>query len=89
MNSMRTFDINPIFGENLSIIGEERIYKRTCKCKVRVCTSTRIEVVYYNVPYKNLGMWLRKCPVTFKQALERKRKYNTCPTIKKQCKQFL
>ena len=33
---MRTFDINPIFGENHSIIGEERIYKTICKCKIRV-----------------------------------------------------
>ena len=86
---MRIFDIDPIFGEKLSVIGEERIYKSTCKCKTRVCTSTRIEAVYYKNPYKNLGMWLRKCPVTFKQALERKRKHNTCLTIKKSCKQSL
>lgn len=86
---MRTFDINPIFGENLSIIGEERIYKTTCKCKVRVCTSTRIEAIYYKVSYKNLGMWLHRHPMIFRQAAYRTMGHNTYPTIKKQCKQSL
>lgn len=86
---MRTFDINPIFGEKHSVIGEERIYKSTCKCMIRVCTSTSIEAVYYKNPYKNLGSWIHRDPMIFKQEVARISKRNTYPTIKKSCKQSL